>query len=389
MTQEVMDLKVIKKRFIDEFGGKPILVSSPGRINLLGEHTDYNDGFVLPAAIDQYIYFALAKSDHPQTRIIAQNLEDDIHFQPQSLLKSGNKVWANYLLGAVHELTTLGVEVPPFNCVFGGDLDSGAGMSSSAAIECGLAFALNELFEWKLSKLDMGKAAHRAENDFVGMNCGIMDQFANMFDKKGQALKLDCRSLEYDYYPFSSEEYSLVVFNSKVKHSLIDSAYNTRRNECEEGVSILRKYEPSIVNLRDVSFELLETYKQELAPVIFKRCRYVLEENERVATGCNNLSTGDLNAFGKQMLASHNGQRDKYEVSCNEIDYLVDYAMEQDFVFGARMMGGGFGGSSINLVSKGYEQELIHDTVQAYKRKMNLEMLPYIVQIADGTGRIE
>ncbi len=277
MTQEIMDLKFIKQRFIEEFGGKPILVSSPGRINLLGEHTDYNDGFVLPAAIDQYIHFALAKSDHLQTRIIAQNLEDDIYFRPQSLLKSGNKVWANYLLGVVHELTTLGVEVPPFNCVFGGDLDSGAGMSSSAAIECGLAFALNELFEWKLSKLDMVKAAQRAENDFVGMNCGIMDQFANMFGKKGQALKLDCRSLEYDYYPFSSEEYSLVVFNSKVKHSLIDSAYNTRRNECEEGVSILRKYEPSIVNLRDVSFELLEAHKQELAPVIFKGCRYVLE----------------------------------------------------------------------------------------------------------------
>lgn len=389
MTQEIMDLKFIKQRFIEEFGGKPILVSSPGRINLLGEHTDYNDGFVLPAAIDQYIHFALAKSDHPQTRIIAQNLEQDIYFRPHSLLKSSDKAWANYLLGVVHELKTLGVEVPPFNCVFGGDLDSGAGMSSSAAIECGLAFALNELFEWKLSKLDMVKSAQRAENDFVGMNCGIMDQFANMFGKKGQVLKLDCRSLEYDYYPFSSEEYSLVVLNSLVKHSLIDSEYNTRRNECEEGVSILRKYEPSIVNLRDVSFDLLEAYEQELGPVILKRCRYVLEENERVATGCNNLSSGDFNAFGKQMLASHSGQRDKYEVSCREIDYLVDYVMEKDYVFGARMMGGGFGGSSINLVAKGYEQELIHDTVQAYKRKMNLEMLAYIVQIADGTSRME
>ncbi|MGA0557131.1 galactokinase [Larkinella sp. VNQ87] len=372
--------------FRTEFNQEPtLLVRGPGRINLLGEHTDYNGGLVLPASIDKEIIFALAPRPDRMCRMVAENVGqmfsgtlDEISPSPLG--------WPNYLLGVVDELQKAGYQPGGFDLVFGGNIPSGAGLSSSAALECGLAFGLNKLFDLGLSTLEMVKLGQRAENLFVGVNCGIMDQFASMFGREQSVIQLDCKSLHHEYFPFQSADYVLILCDTGVKHSLDDSAYNTRRQECETGVGILQQYKPEIRLLRDATTELVDAHRAEMPGKVYQRCRYVTEEIQRVRKACQYLLENDLAAFGKKMYETHHGLQHEYEVSCTELDFLVDQTRDDDAVLGARMMGGGFGGCTLNLVARDVTDAFVARMSQAYSKAFNIELKSYPVRITDGTS---
>lgn len=344
-------IEKINQIFEKEFGMATLLVKSPGRVNLIGEHTDYNDGFVLPAAVDLGSYFAVAPNDVNKFRFYSYNLEDYYETGVDAYEKS-DKRWANYLLGVIAQFFKAGKTVHGFDCVFGGDLPMGAGMSSSASLETGLAFAINQMEKYGYPIIELVKFSQTAEHEYAGVQCGIMDQFAVMQGKPDHVIKLDCRSLDHELFPFEMEDQILILVNTGVKHSLAGSEYNKRRQECEAGVSLLQKFDPSVTSLRDVSLDLIHSHKDEFEPVIYKRCAYVVEENLRVERSCEALKQGDFEMFGKFMYDSHEGLKNDYEVSCAELNTLVDLAKSVEGVLGARMMGGGFGGCTINLVKK-------------------------------------
>jgi len=376
--------EIIRKSFKEKFKANPQLFKSPGRINLIGEHTDYNDGFVLPASVDKAIYFAVAPNKLNKFRLFAYDLKEYFEVSITQIEPRKGK-WTNYILGVVMEILNSGKIVPGFDCLFGGNVPLGAGMSSSAAIECGIAFALNEVFNFGYSKLDMVKLSQKAEHDFAGVKCGIMDQFAVMFGDCNKVIKLDCRSLDYEYFPFNMENYLLVLVNTGVKHSLADSEYNARRAQCEEGVNVLQTHDGSVKSLRDVSIDLLELFESEFDPVTFKRCLYVIQENNRLQFACDALKNNDFELFGQYMYGSHEGLRDMYEVSCKELDDLVEIAKQTTGVLGARMMGGGFGGCTINLVEKS-AVPLFEKTVnKKYKTPEGHPPEIYKVKIESGT----
>jgi galactokinase len=289
-------------------------------------------------------------------------------------------------LGVADQLIKGGYSVAGFNCVFGGNIPMGAGLSSSAALECATAFALNELNKLNIDKVQMVKYSQAAENKFVGVNCGIMDQFISMFGKKNQVFKLDCRDLSYEYFPFDFPGVKIVLLDTQVKHSLGSSEYNTRRQQCEKGVAILRKHQPSINSLRDVSIDFLKAHQSEIEPEVYKRCEYVVEENDRLLTGCESLRKGDLVAFGQKMNGSHDGLSKKYEVSCKELDFLAEFARKQEEVFGSRMMGGGFGGCTINIVKEEAVDSFIQKAAEAYKKDLGLELRAFTGKIENGTS---
>ncbi|MFA6402067.1 MAG: galactokinase [Salinivirgaceae bacterium] len=343
--------KEITAVFRERFGTEPFLFSAPGRVNLIGEHTDYNEGFVLPASVDKAIHFAIKPNEKGIFRFYAIDLDESFETSTEKIEPSKSH-WANYLLGVIAQFVKNGKKVPGFDCAFGGDVPLGAGMSSSAAIEVGMAYAINHLFHFSFSKLELVKFAQMAEHEYAGVNCGIMDQFASMHGKANHVIKLDCRSLEYQYFPLDTTNHLLVLVNTGVKHSLASSEYNKRRQECENGVALLKKYQPNIHSLRDVSLELIQAHKSEFNEITYNRCSYVIEENIRLEKACNALENGDFVEFGNLMYGSHYGLKDKYEVSCTELDQLVELAKSIDGVLGARMMGGGFGGCTINLVKK-------------------------------------
>jgi len=344
--------KEIKTIFKEKFGIEPNLYAAPGRVNLIGEHTDYNEGFVLPASVNKSIHFAIKPNSSGVFRFYAIDLNESFE-TPVDKIEPSKTHWANYLLGVIAQFVKDGKKVPAFDCVFGGDVPLGAGMSSSAAIEVGMAYAINDLFKLNYSKLQLVKFAQMAEHEYAGVKCGIMDQFASMHGKANHVIKLDCRSLEYQYFPLDMTDYMLVLVNTGVKHSLASSEYNKRRQECENGVALLKKYQPNIHSLRDVGLELIQAHKSEFNEITYNRCSYVIEENIRLENACNALEQGNFVEFGKLMYGSHEGLKNKYEVSCHELDQLVDMARNTDGVLGARMMGGGFGGCTINLVKKG------------------------------------
>lgn len=375
---------IVKAKFETLFGKKPVIIRSPGRVNLIGEHTDYNEGFVLPAAIDKSVYFAIRPLNGKKVYLYAADMDETCELDTNEILKS-EKPWANYLIGVVDELKKRGKEIRGFECVFGGDIPIGSGLSSSAAIEAGLAFALNELFDLGIEDIDLVKLARQAENEFVGVQCGIMDQFVNIFGRKNKVLKLDCRSLDYEYYPFENKNIKIVLCDSQVKHSLAGSEYNLRRKQCGEGVIKLRDFDPSLKSLRDVNIDFLTEHEADLDKLIFKRCSYVVEENGRVDTACKKLIKNDLGDFGKLMYLSHEGLKNGYEVSCSELDLLVDIASGIDGVIGARMMGGGFGGCTINLVSFESIEEFKTIISSGYKKKYNIDPKFYICEIVSGT----
>jgi galactokinase len=366
-------------------GAEPLIIRSPGRVNLIGEHTDYNHGFVLPAAINKAIYMAVGRRNDNEIHIVSIDLDKTFIGSVDRLDPSGQH-WPDYLLGVVQQVQALGHTVGGFNCVFGGDIPLGAGMSSSAALECATAFALNELFGLKLDTLTMVRLSQKAENVFVGVQCGIMDQFASMFGRKNHVIRLDCQSLEYAYVPFNTEGIRIVLLDTNVKHSLASSEYNTRRQQCEAGVKLIQAHHPEVKSLRDANLEMLAKYVAPVDALVSQRCEYVVEEISRLLAATHDLENGDIAAFGQKMFATHEGLSRKYEVSCPELDFLVDQVKNDANVIGARMMGGGFGGCTINLVREEAIEGLVERITPVYRQAMNKELKVYIGQIENGTS---
>jgi galactokinase len=286
-------------------------------------------------------------------------------------------------------LTSAGIPVGGFNLNIEGAVPIGSGLSSSAAVECATAFALNEVFQLGIPKSELVFIAQKAEHEFVGVLCGIMDQFASMFGKKDRVIRLDCRSLDYKYEPLALDGYKILLLNTNVKHSLASSEYNTRRQECLEGVEMIRAEGVAVTSLRDVSMEMLEKHVRPKNELIYKRCKYVVEENQRLITGCEELEKGNLEALGEKIYGSHEGLSKEYEVSCKELDFLVEAVRYHPGVVGARMMGGGFGGCTINIVRDAAIDELIDKTAAAYQQAMGMELTAYVVETADGTSVCE
>ncbi len=375
--------------FRRKFNGAPaIVVRAPGRINLIGEHTDYNDGFVLPAAIDKAIWFAVTPRTDDRLHFQAFDLHEEYSGDIKHLQKS-EKGWPNYLLGTYSELLKDGHRPGGVTVTFGGDIPVGAGLSSSAAVESGLLFALNEMFGLGLDRPAIARLAQRAENNFVGMKCGIMDMFASLEGRENHALKLDCRSLEVEYYPVNLPDHAFVLCNSGVKHRLVDSEYNTRRQECETGVSRLQEVYPGVEKLRDADLEMLFGEKGRLPEIVFDRCRFVVEENERVHSACNALQYNNLAAFGELLYQSHEGLRQLYGVTVPETDFLVDTTRLDEAVLGARQMGGGFGGCTLNLVRRDAIEAFQEKLAEAYREKYAIEPHFYPVEVTNGTQIIE
>ncbi len=379
----------VRRKFIATHHSEPLMVRSPGRINLIGEHTDYNDGFVMPAAIDREMIFAIGLSKNAgKATLYSVKHDETITFDVANPIKIEPPIWANYMLGVVRGFINKGHRLTGFHCVMDGDVPTGAGLSSSAALECGFAFSLNELFHLGVPKLEMVRMAQWSEHNYVGVMCGIMDQFASMMSESGKAFVLDCRSLSYEHFSLELGNYSLVLCDTLVKHSLAGSEYNTRRIECEEGVRIIQNRYPEVKSLRDVNIEMLNTCKPEFRGRTLDRCRYVVEENQRVIQAAQDLAAGDLKAFGKKMYLSHEGLSRQYEVSCEELDFLVEKAKEFDGVLGSRMMGGGFGGCTINIVKKAGIDAFIGTLGNAYTSRFGRPMDHYIVSLSSGTSLI-
>ncbi|WAC12205.1 galactokinase [Dyadobacter pollutisoli] len=389
LTTEVNIIDSIREKYFLKFGNtdKIRVFRSPGRINLIGEHTDYNNGFVLPASVDKAVYFVISPREDDQVILYAADLDESFAFSLGDLSKP-EKSWPHYQIGIIEQVQKMGLTIGGFQAAFGGDVPVGAGLSSSAALECCLLFALNEMYGLNLDRFSIVKMSQKAENEYVGVQCGIMDQFASAFGKEEAVIRLDCRSLDYEYFPFPMDEYLLVLCDTSVKHSLASSAYNTRRLECEQGTAILQKYDAKILSLRDGSPKLVEEHKEELGDVIYRRCKFITEEIQRVQDACDLLLEGNMADFGKKMYATHHGLQHEYEVSCPELDFLVAETQNNSAVLGARMMGGGFGGCTINLVKKDAVPEFEKQMKSAYLEKYQIDLPCYRVKITTGTEEI-
>lgn len=348
----------LRSAFTDHFNRDPVLIAAPGRINLLGEHLDYNSGCVLPAAIDKTFIFAMAPNHSGKFHIVAKDLGETVNFSVEEL--SSGKGWCSYLMGVIQGIMNHGKKPGGVDCMFSSNIPAGAGLSSSAALCCGFGFALNEIFRLELSRFDLARVAQFSEHEFAGVKCGIMDQYASLFSKKDHLLLLDCLSLSHQVVPFRLEGFKIMLIDTKVKHDLAASAYNNRREACEQGLSILKKKNNSIKSFRDAGDDDLLAAKNLFEDDVFLKCQYVVEEMARVTQGVRLLNNSSYKAFGEVMYQAHAGLRDKYEVSCAELDFLVDMAANHH-VAGSRMMGGGFGGCTINLI----EESMIKDFVEA------------------------
>ena len=376
----------VSKAFQGKYSSAAHLYFSPGRINFIGEHIDYNDGFVMPAAIDKGVCYAIALNNTDEINFTALDFKEKLTISIRDIKKMTG--WKNYVLSVVNEFLIKGLQVKGFDCVFGGNIANGAGISSSAAVEGGLAFGLNELFNFGFSRKELALLGQRAEHNFPGVMCGIMDQYANMFGKKDHVILLDTKSVEHEYFPLKLEGYEIVLINTKVHHSLASSEYNVRRKQCEEGLEIIKK-EKGIFSFRDIkNAEELLPFKDKMGEKVYERCKYVVEEILRTQQAAKLLQENNLIDFGKLMFETHEGLSKLYEVSCPELDFLAEQAKQNKNVIGARMMGGGFGGCTINIIKKEGVKDFLADATLAYKKKFKIEAEVIDVKVGDGTHEI-
>lgn len=369
--------------FENSYGQAPVTVFSPGRLNIIGEHTDYNDGFVFPAAIDKGIYAAFGPSDSKLCNVTALDMNQSYEFRLDNIVPLTKGGWRNYILGVVRGILDAGKELAPFNLVFGGDIPEGAGLSSSAALENAVVFGLNELFNLGLSKEEMIFISQKAEHSYVGVKCGIMDQFASMFGQKNKALLLDCRSISAKAFDIDLQEYQILLINTNVKHSLSDSAYNKRRAVCEKVASLL-----DVKALRDVKPTDLSAISKQITEEEYQMALYVIEENERAQQAAVAMQANNMTELGQLIYASHHGLQHQYKVSCRELDFLVDRAKLNPDIAGSRMMGGGFGGCTINIIKKDAVKDYAANTAAAYLEKFDRKCTVYEVSLSQGTHLI-
>ncbi|MCB0443204.1 MAG: galactokinase [Flavobacterium sp.] len=362
---------------------------SPGRINLIGEHIDYNDGFVLPAAINKYICFAVSITFDNEFTLVAQDLNETYRFDWREALKPTDKMWVNYLLGVLHQLKERNFSLKGMHIVFSSTIPMGAGLSSSAALECGFGYVLNKQFNLGLSRQEIALIGQQSEHTFVGVKCGIMDQFASVFGKKNKVIKLDCTTLAHEYHTADLKKYSILLLDSNVKHTHLTSGYNTRREEVEKGLSIIKNRFPSVTTFRACTEEQLNELKNSLGETLYKRCHFVVNEIRRVNEAVYALDRKNIAKLGQLMYETHDGLSKEYEVSCEEVDFLVDFFRTEKQVIGSRMMGGGFGGCSINLVEKGCEETLFKKISQAYFEKFGIQLNRYKVKVSKGTSKMK
>lgn len=378
--------KKIRDKFQELFNTQGTVYASPGRINLIGEHTDYNGGFVFPGAIDKGMIAEIKPNGTGKVRAFSIDLNDYAEFglTEEDAPKAS---WARYIFGVCREIIKRGGQIQGFDTVFAGDVPLGAGMSSSAALESTYAFALNDLFSLGIDKFELAKIGQSTEHNYCGVNCGIMDQFASVFGKAGSLIRLDCRSLEYKYFPFNPVGYKLVLLDSVVKHELASSAYNKRRQSCENAAAAIRRNHPEVEFLRDATMEMLNEVKADISAEDYMRAEYVIEEVQRVLDVCDALEKGDYDTVGQKMYETHHGMSKLYEVSCEELDFLNDVAKKCG-VTGSRVMGGGFGGCTINLVKDELHDDFIKEAFESYTKKFGHEPKVYEVVISDGARKL-
>lgn len=380
--------QIFEERFPDT-GLRKGAFAAPGRVNLIGEHTDYNDGFVLPMAIDKNITMLAQLRDDQEVRAYSLDYGREVIFSLLDLEFEKEDFWANYIKGVIDEIKKMDYYIQGMNLIFTGDIPIGSGLSSSAALEVVTAYTIASLNDLDIQPVEMALLCQRAENNFVGVNCGIMDQYISRLGKEGNALLIDCRSNEYELVPFAIEDYQVVICNSRVERGLVDSEYNQRREECEKASRYFaERLDHRVLALRDVTVEELEKERGGLEEITYRRARHVITENNRVLMAVSALRKNDLETFGKLMTESHYSLRDDYEVSCPELDLLVELALKQKGVLGARMTGAGFGGCTVNLVHKDYIDDFIANVKKAYDQETGKDMEIYVTWPAAGAREL-
>jgi len=383
-----MDIEFVRSRFKKHFdGAEGSVYASPGRVNLIGEHTDYNGGFVFPGAIDKGMIAEIKKNGTDKIRAYSVDLKDYTEFGLNEE-DAPHASWARYIFGVCREMIKRGAKIGGFDTAFAGDVPLGAGMSSSAALESTYAFALNDMFDCGIDKFELAKIGQATEHNYCGVNCGIMDQFASLFGKAGSLIRLDCRSLEYKYYPFNPKGYKVVLLDTVVKHELASSAYNQRRLSCEAAAAAIRKNgNPEVEFLRDATMDMLNAVKTEISTEDYMRAEYVIGEVQRVLDVCDALEKDDYETVGERMYQTHYGMSKLYEVSCEELDFLNDCA-KKNGVTGSRVMGGGFGGCTINLVKEELYDSFIANAKETFNTKFGYYPKVYDVVISDGSRKL-
>ena len=382
-----MDTRIIEEKFKSLFGNDYMVYTSPGRVNLIGEHTDYNGGFVFPGAIDKGIYAAINPNGTDKVRAYSVDYEGQVEFGMNEE-DAPQESWARYIFGVCREMKKRGFEPKGFDTVFVGDVPLGAGMSSSAALESTFANALNEIFNLNIDRFELARIGQSTEHNYCGVKCGIMDQFASVFGKKGHLMRLNCATMEFEYFPFNPEGYKVVLLDTVVKHELASSAYNKRRESCENACAHIKARHPEVNYLSDATMAMLDEVKAEISEEDYMRAVYVIGEKQRVLDVCAALEKGDYATVGDRMFGTHYGMSKEYEVSCEELDFLNDVA-KQCGVTGSRVMGGGFGGCTINLVKEDLYDNFIATAKKEYLAKYNREPKVYDVVISDGARRIK
>lgn len=378
----------IHREFTNKFGNNGLLFKAPGRVNLIGEHTDYNNGFVLPGSIGKYITVEIKPNNLEKSRVVSLNYNEEFSFKPGEISKNFPH-WAKYIAGVAVELIKDGYSVKPFDAIFSGDIPLGAGLSSSAALESAFAFALNHIYDFKIDRRNLALIGQRAENNHAGVQCGIMDQFASLLGEEKTLLKLDCRSLEFEKIPFHPANTVIVLADTMVKHSLASSEYNVRRQQCNAGVEAIKGKHSGVNSLRDANIDMLLEIEPTINDKVFDRCKFVIEEIERLNLACDALKVDDYKTFGEKMYETHLGLSELYEVSCPELDLLANTAIDINGVHGSRMMGGGFGGCTINLVEKANVQLFIKNVGARFNHKFGHLPTFYQVEISKGTHLVE